>query len=217
MAAPFDRHHRNRQRQADPEAARHVDEFGIGAGVGGRHLRFQRHAADRAGAGADLADLRVHRAGVDGAFDHRLRFAGLEVLVGIAGELGLAAVAAEVIGGAVVLVAVLGGRRINGHAADGIDLASRGLFGALLRQILVGIGRELGFAAGRAEVIGLAAVLGLMLGGRGIDRHAADGVEDAGHGGVMRIVGVMVVVVMMVGGAHDGPCNGLYYIPVGGI
>ncbi len=38
---------------------------GLGPVVGGRDLRFERHAADRAGAGPDLADLRMHRAGVD--------------------------------------------------------------------------------------------------------------------------------------------------------
>ena len=47
----------NGERKADPEPARHVGEFGIGAAVGGGDLRLQRHAADRAGAGADLPDL----------------------------------------------------------------------------------------------------------------------------------------------------------------
>ena len=73
MAAPFDCHDGERQRQADPEAACHVGQFGIGAGVGGGELGLERHTADWAGAGTDLADLRMHRAGVDGAFDHRHR------------------------------------------------------------------------------------------------------------------------------------------------
>ena len=62
---------RKRQHEADPEAARHVGELGIGPAVGGRELGLERHAADRAGAGADLPDLRMHRAGVDRAFRHR--------------------------------------------------------------------------------------------------------------------------------------------------
>ena len=45
---------------------------GLGPAVGGRHFRLERHAADRAGAGARLPDLRVHRAGVDRAFGDRL-------------------------------------------------------------------------------------------------------------------------------------------------
>ena len=40
---------------------------GFGPVVGGDHHRLQRHAADRAGARADLPDLRMHRAGVDRA------------------------------------------------------------------------------------------------------------------------------------------------------
>ncbi len=58
MAAHLDDHHRQREREANPEAPRHVGELGIGAGVGCGHFRFERHAADRAGAGAGLADLR---------------------------------------------------------------------------------------------------------------------------------------------------------------
>ena len=108
---------------------------------------------------------------------------------------------------------VLGGGRIDAHAADRIGGAGRFLVGVLLGQIFVGIGGEIGFAAGGAEVIGLAAVLGLVLGGLGIDRHAADGIE---HAACSRgVIGMVVMVVL--GGAHDSPCNGLYYIPVGGI
>ena len=58
---------------ADPEAPRHVGEFGIGTGIGGHGLGFERHAADRAGAWTDLADLRMHRAGIDRALRHRRR------------------------------------------------------------------------------------------------------------------------------------------------
>ena len=40
---------------------------GFGAGSAAGIVRLERHAADRAGARADLADLRMHRAGVDRA------------------------------------------------------------------------------------------------------------------------------------------------------
>ena len=63
--------HRHGQREADPEAARHVDELGIGARLRAvDDHRLQRHAADRAGARAVLADLGMHRAGVDRALGH---------------------------------------------------------------------------------------------------------------------------------------------------
>ena len=71
MAAHFQHDGRQREHEADPEAARHVGEFGIGRRIEARDLRLQRHAADRAASGADLADLRMHRAGVDRAFRHR--------------------------------------------------------------------------------------------------------------------------------------------------
>ena len=71
MAAHLEHDDRHRQRQADPEPARHVDEFGVRPGLGGRHHRLERHAADRARARPDLPDLRVHRAGVDRAFRNR--------------------------------------------------------------------------------------------------------------------------------------------------
>ena len=40
--------HRHGEHQADPEPPRHVGELGIGPRVGRRHLRLERHAADRA-------------------------------------------------------------------------------------------------------------------------------------------------------------------------
>ena len=60
-------------RAADPEAPRHVGQFGIGRVAGGDIDRLQRHAADRAAARPDLADLRMHRAGVDRAGGSRAR------------------------------------------------------------------------------------------------------------------------------------------------
>ena len=67
MPAHLQRDHRHGERERDPEAPRHVDEFGVRAFGRRRDLRLQRHAADRAAARADLADLRMHRAGVDRA------------------------------------------------------------------------------------------------------------------------------------------------------
>lgn len=55
------------KRNAEPEAPRHVAQFGI-VFNGSRHrARFERHAANGARAGARANDLRVHRACVLGA------------------------------------------------------------------------------------------------------------------------------------------------------
>ncbi|MEH2603670.1 hypothetical protein V1277_003047 [Bradyrhizobium sp. AZCC 1588] len=122
MAAHLQNDGRQRKHEADPEAARHVREFRIGRRIEACHLRLQRHAADRAASGADLADLRVHRAGVDRALRHGcLRpLVLLEISDGIGGEFGAAAGRAEMKGLAVMVEAVLAGRGVDGHAADGI-------------------------------------------------------------------------------------------------
>ena len=73
MSAHFQRDDRNGEREPDPEPAAHVGEFRIGRGLRRHRLRLERHAADRAGAGAGLADFGMHRAGVDGAVGHRKR------------------------------------------------------------------------------------------------------------------------------------------------
>src|SRR3546814_3358791 len=65
MTSHFQNQHRQREHEPDPEAAGHVDEFGARPRLGSRGLRFQRHAADRTGAGMVLADLRMHWAGPD--------------------------------------------------------------------------------------------------------------------------------------------------------
>ena len=127
---------------ADPEAAGHVDELVARAGVGADEHRLQRHAADRAGARADLADLGVHRAGVDRALGHRLglgrRGRRVEVAGGVGDELRAAAGRAEGVGMAVVLGAVLGRVRIDGHAADRI-LDCVGAVGRSWTWIAVGL------------------------------------------------------------------------------
>ena len=75
--------------------------------------------------GPDLADLRMHRAGVDRAFDDRLRLALAEIFLRVGGEFGAAAGRAEIIGVAAMIGAVLGGVRIDRHAADRIDARRR--------------------------------------------------------------------------------------------
>ena len=91
---------------ADPEAPRHVGEFGIGPGLGGRNLGLERHAADRAGAGPDLPDL-----------------------------------------------ADASGRCRSAPSAPGVGAR------ASAPRYFSRIGDELGAAAGRAEIIGVAAML----------------------------------------------------------
>ncbi|MGY2811668.1 hypothetical protein ACVIHF_008398 [Bradyrhizobium sp. USDA 4506] len=122
MAAHLEHEHRHGQREADPEPPRHVDQFGIGTVVERDLLGLQRHAADRAAAGADLAHLGMHRTGVDGARGRRrLLLARLEILLRVGLETLAAAAAAEQVLLALVAEAVLGGRRIDLHAADRID------------------------------------------------------------------------------------------------
>ena len=48
MPAHLENEHRDRQNEADPEAACHVDQFDIGLGLKADQYRLQRHAADRA-------------------------------------------------------------------------------------------------------------------------------------------------------------------------
>src|SRR5205085_10748730 len=72
---------------------------------------------------ADLPNLGMHRAGVDRAL--RDRFGGARVLFEIFGrvgsELGAAPCRAEIIGVTLMVVAMLGGVRVDRHAADRID------------------------------------------------------------------------------------------------
>ena len=122
MPAHFQRHHGHGEREADPQAARHIDKLGIGAAPGRRLDRLQRHAADRAAAGTGLPDLGMHRTSVDRPGRQLRGGSGLlaEILCGIGRKLGSAAGGAEVIGAVLMIVTVLRLMRIDRHAADGV-------------------------------------------------------------------------------------------------
>src|SRR5690606_7799457 len=102
------------------------------------------------GARPDLAHLRVHRAGVDGARFYRLGRAGrrVQITLGISDELRPAADRAEMMR-PVVMPGVVGRRRrVNCHAADGIDrLASlrrggvSGTSGVVVRHLITSVRR----------------------------------------------------------------------------
>ena len=72
MPAHFEREHRDRERQRNPKAPGHIDEFRARASRFCRDFRLQRHAADRTCAGVVLTNLWVHRAGVDRALERGL-------------------------------------------------------------------------------------------------------------------------------------------------
>ena len=147
MAAHFQHEGWQRQHKADPEPPRHVGELGVGRRVQARDLRLQRHAADRAAAGTDLADLRMHRAGIDGAF-RRLGFwlALVEILLGRSGEFGPAAGRAEMMGFAAVVEAVPACHGIDRHAANGIDHLRR-TCGRAVTGVMMVMAVVLGMAA----------------------------------------------------------------------
>src|SRR5574337_1287048 len=100
-----------------------------------------------------------------------------------------AAGAAEIVGLAAVLGLVLGGFWIDRHAADRVfhalaaafAIACRMMMGMIMRvrlggrgrsEIALGLGHESLPAAGAAEIVRLAAVLGPLLGGFRIDRKS---------------------------------------------
>jgi len=64
VAAHLEHEHRQRQRGADPETPGHVAQFGTRPLIFRGDHGLQRHAADRAMAGAPLAHVGMHRAGV---------------------------------------------------------------------------------------------------------------------------------------------------------
>ena len=128
---------RDTEHGGDPEPPRHVGRLGILAVIERHGLRLERHAANRTGAGPRLHNLGVHGAGERCGGSGVLGFWGSEVLrfwgAGVLGcwgpepfcrvrrELVLAAGAAEVIRRPLVFVRVFRGRRIDRHAADGIE------------------------------------------------------------------------------------------------
>ena len=87
-----------------PESLRHIYQFMIRDHLDGDLDRFERRAADRATAGADLPAFRIHRAGLDAA---RLgRFSGFvcQIALRIGREFCPAAGTAKVVNHAIVLV-----------------------------------------------------------------------------------------------------------------
>ena len=132
---PFKAHHHAREMpphlqgdhgqgedQPDPEASGHVLQLWAGARFGGHHLRLQRHSADRAGARPNLADLRMHRAGVDRADRggrHRPRRAW-RIARGFLLELRSAPGRTEEVLVTLVVRLVRGLSRIDVHSADWI-------------------------------------------------------------------------------------------------
>ena len=139
MPAHLQRDHRKRQREADPEPARHVDRA-RGSAPPRRCTSTGSSAMPQIGQepGPDLPDLGVHRAGVDRAL------------------------------------------------RDGLGLRRRDRRVEIARRV----GQELRAAAGRAEIVGLAAVLGAVLGRVRVDRHAAH-----------RVLHPMIAVL------HHDPCS----------
>ena len=113
-----------RQHEADPEPSGHVRQFGIRCGVQRCHFGLQSHSADRAVAGPDLPDFRMHRACVNGAFRNRLLRRGLGLIeVGFRSgrELRATACRTEMVGAALVIEPVLARRRVDGHPANRVE------------------------------------------------------------------------------------------------
>jgi hypothetical protein len=102
------------------------------------------------------------------------------------------------------VLCMIGARRTGGFAvAAAASAAGRRL---VRRQVFGGIGDELRAAAGAAEIVGLACVLGLMPGGGGIDIHAADGISDgtlSRTGGVLLAPAAALTFVLIVFHRHD--------------
>ena len=69
MPAHLQHQQRQRQRRRNPKAPCHVGEFAAVIGAAGFGL--ERHAANGAGARSQLADFRMHRAGIDRTLGHR--------------------------------------------------------------------------------------------------------------------------------------------------
>ena len=135
--------------------------------------------------GPDLPDLRMHRAGIDRALGGGLHWRSLasKIALRVGSKLGLAAVGAEVIIAALVLVSIRRRRWIDGHAADwigrslGLRVSLRGL--GHVGEIACGLGGELALAGGGTETIGLAGILGAIRRRIEVHVHPADRVNHA--------------------------------------
>ena len=200
VAAHFERNHRDRENQSDPQATRHVDQFGVGARVGRHGFRFERHPADRTITRPHLPDLRMHRAGVDRAsrrgVRHRRDRLRLEIPRRLRDEFLAAFRRAEEVLLAGILGRVLGGGGIDLHSADGIACFDfrRDRCGLGCEEAR-GVCDEILAATVAAEIEGRARMLGRVLGRGGIHRHAADGIArmalrqrrlEHGHHGMRR-------------------------------
>ena len=96
--------HRQRQHKAHPESLRHIYQFMVRDRLGGDLHRFERRAADRATAGADLPAFRIHRAGLDAARLGRFSGFGCQIALRIGREFCPAAGTAKMVNHAIVLV-----------------------------------------------------------------------------------------------------------------
>jgi len=72
VATHFEDEDRQSQNKPDPESSGYVCQFLVLSDVCGRLDRLQRHPADRAAPRSHLTDLRMHRAGVNDASNHRI-------------------------------------------------------------------------------------------------------------------------------------------------
>lgn len=68
MPAHLQRQYGKAENETDPESTGHVDQFGARTFRNFGRFWFQSHTANRAVAGANLPDLRMHGAGVDNSF-----------------------------------------------------------------------------------------------------------------------------------------------------
>ena len=150
MVAHLQEEHGHGQRQRRPKIGACMStSSGFGPLVGGHLDRLQSHAANRARARTDLADLRMHWAGVDRARRHRLRrrFIAREILLRIGGELAAAARRAKIVRASAMLGAVLGGMWIDVHPTHRV-LGAGYLFGGRLGILRAAAARRRGGVAG---------------------------------------------------------------------
>src|SRR5258708_38936980 len=100
MAAQVQGGRRKGKYKADPEAPRNARELRVWRRIERCHFGLQRHAADRAASGSELADLRMHRAGIDRAFRHDGLAVSMMGVMTMAGVIVASAAAAGILCGA---------------------------------------------------------------------------------------------------------------------